>query len=398
MCLEEQYLVLQPPKTSALDSVRLAQNRAYISPPKVSPEIEKLKTQVLNGEDLKKVDITLFPQLVLALKQQRDFLLSLNLYQDSEQYDKALHRVIRMGEDYIKLSVQRSVQQGLKARLANAKREMDDIQKMAKKQLDNMELKLEKQRNDLTQRHQKEIEDFNADWDTEKKQRLYNRTSNTLRGLRKQAILLLNQHRYEEMKVVEQEADKLEREECIQSSQLMELDYSAQLELLLKRQKSEVEKLLTKQNALRNQHKAAKEFDMQVARQRLRNLEHGLEEAANTNKFWNLKAKSILYSSKALPVHATPRGHGKKEINVSEFNTLALPQLGTMSLMKQQKREKLREKLRRRISTPVKPVYRKAGISCTPSLPCESFPTDLAPRVRISTCRKNESRRNSNFN
>jgi hypothetical protein len=74
------------------------------------------------------------------------------------------------------------------------------------------------------------------------------------------------------------------------------------------------------------EHVQAKNFDLRVARQRIRNLEIELEEADDTEKFWTLHHRN---SPRKLGKRPAVRKFktGKSHIHMQDFNLLKVPQL-----------------------------------------------------------------------
>lgn len=332
--------------------------RQPVPPPKISAELELLKQKAINGEDLKGCDASLFPDLIVALKQQRDFLISYDLYTNSEECDRALKEVTRLNEQYLKQRTQKEIQSEIKQRLSKAKKELAEIEEKSKKIEKNLEASLQASLDQALERHQQEIEAYNQEWETEEKLRLYNRTSPQLRVLRTQALLLLNTHRYEEMRVVESQANKLEQQEADNSHLAMEIDYANGLVLLQKKHEVEIEKIKAIQSVKRGEFLAAKEYDLNISRTKIKKLENELEAASDQEKVWNGKKRRVIertIKERTFEGSAQLSNAGKKEIDVSLFNKLKLPALGAETRSEKKKKMMLQERLKMRLSAPASP-------------------------------------------
>ena len=331
-------------------------DHAPVPPPRISPELEVLRQKAINGEDLSGCDASLFPDLMVALKQQRDFLISFDLFSNSEECDRALREVTRLNEQYLKQRTQKELQAEYKQRLSRAKKELAEIEKKADELEKNLEESLQEQMENVKKRQQQEIEKYNENWESEQKLRRYNRSSPELRVLRMQAIKLLNSHRYDEMRIVENQANKLEQQEAEASHLAMEFDYANGFVLLQKKHEEEIQKVIASQKRKRAEFNAAKEEDLDVVRSKIRKLENGLEQAGDQDKVWNGRKRQVL--ERTMRDRSIPQpqfGVGKKQIDVSQFNTLKLPSLGSETQTQKRKKARLQEKLKMRLSAPVSP-------------------------------------------
>ena len=346
------------PKAEGMNSPARAKRggEAPIPPPRISPELEVLKQRAINGEDLSGCDASLFPELMVALKQQRDFLISFDLYTNSEECDRALKEVTRLNEQYLKQKTQKEMQSEYKQRLSRARKELAELEQKAERLEKNMEVSLQEEMEAVRKRQEKQIEEYNQNWESEKKLRRYNRTSPELRVLRVQAIKLLNSHRYDEMRIVDKQANELEQQEAEASHLLMEFDYANGYVLLQKKHEEEIQKVIASQKRKRAEFNAAKEEDLNVIRQKIRKLENGLESAADQDKVWNGKKRQVMEKTmREVSIPQPQFGVGKKRIDVTQFNTLKLPALGSESPIQKKKKAKLQEKLKVRLSAPVSP-------------------------------------------
>lgn len=322
------YEPAPPPNEESVPSSPKSPRKKHINrvpPPRISAELELLKQKAINGEDISNCDSSLFPELIVALRQQRDFLISYDLYKDSEECDKALKQVIKLNESIQKQTSRKEAVAEYKLRLSKAKKELMEFQEHAKRLEEQLKKDLEEQDKQLLEKQQKEIEAYDERWNSEEMLRRYNRTSGTLRNMKTQAIHLLNSHRYEEMRIVDKQANNLAESEAMRSHQAMEADYANGYMLLMKKHDSEKQQLKESQERRRKVFESAKEIDEGVVKAKIKKLETSLEDASNSNRIYYMNLKDTHARGTMMAVQ--PVGVGKKRIDVAKFNTLKLPAL-----------------------------------------------------------------------
>ncbi|EAX93118.1 hypothetical protein TVAG_234360 [Trichomonas vaginalis G3] len=373
--------------TTPIKSPRKKHMNSRVPPPRISPELELLKQKAINGEDISNCDSSLFPDLIVALKQQRDFLISYDLYDDSEECDKALKEVMKLNDAIMKQSSQKKAVVEYKARLSKAKKELIELQHRANKLEKELEKDLEEQDKQLEEKQKKEIEEYEEKWNSEGQLRRYNRASGTLRNMKTQAIHLLNSHRYEEMRIVEQQANSLAESEAIRSHQNMEADYSNGYLLLEKKHEAERAQLKEAQERRRKVFESAKEIDEDVLKARIKKLETALEDASNSNRTYYMNVKTARANGTILAVQ--PAGMGKKRVDVTKFNTLKLPALNHMPEMLRRTRSPTTPRSAR--NPPRGMSYDKFNFSELNSPSPNGRPSPMSPRYQ----RSNQHRSNS---
>ena len=231
---------------------------------------------------------------------------------------------------------------------------------MISNQEKNMDIIFQEEETDLITKHDKETDKFNDFWESEKKQRNYNKTSDNLRLLRKQADLLLMSKQYQESAQCQKKADELEVSEIENRRLAMSSDYEQSLRKLQEKQNKEMKNLLLRQKMKRTEYNGAKNEEITKINSKISKIEIELEKSNDPNfinrlkKAHEMEANSINCftaskyrnsgNSKARqagpnvvsarrPALRSSRNFGKMEIVVADFNQVPLPPLRTDTLI-----------------------------------------------------------------
>ncbi|KAK8886061.1 hypothetical protein M9Y10_041521 [Tritrichomonas musculus] len=285
-------------------------------------DLQRYKEIAVSGGDFSDIPTELLSPLMRSLYEVRASYLSQGLVNEAEVVDNSIHICRELMTDQAKIDAMNSRQQEINERLINAQNELAELEDTIERQERNMRLQLQKQVISLEAKHQEEIDKLTRDWESPEKARRYNRSSAQLRQLRAQSVKLLNAHRYDEMKVVERMADKLQADEVAAQQQQWENDFNTVLRKLLGRHQIEREKLKMAHNVQIGEYEAAKRFDLSVIQKRIQNLERELAESSDSERVWNL------YHRNDIVVKTNnSSGAGKRKVKPSEFSQLALPPL-----------------------------------------------------------------------
>ena len=177
-----------------------------------------------SGGDISTCPTNLIPDLVHTLRARRDNEVATGRFNASEISDLAFRRAQDLQDTRRKTTAQRQRCGTFKRRLREAQHDYADLCARIAKLEQTLQEQLKSEREQLAERQAAEVEEVTAEWDKPEKARRYNRSSNMLRQLRTQAILLLNSHRYEEMRQVEKRADALQAREERQMQERMDND------------------------------------------------------------------------------------------------------------------------------------------------------------------------------
>lgn len=292
--------------------------------------LEYLKQKAIRGDDISRCDKTLLPDLIVALKQARNELISNGHFSESEAAHKALNLAEQMEKEWRKKESQKQLQESIKQRIQEAKNDQKNMEEMIRNQERNMERMFGVEQADLQLVHERELAKLEAEWKSPEKQRRYNKASPQLKALRLQQERLLNTREYEASRIIEKVADELEAQEIDKNHANMEFDYQCLVKAVMDRQADEIKKLKDVQSTKRMAYQSAKNHELGLIEQRIKKIEIEQEKAKNINHVERLMKK---YSqnrtgiSEEKPDARSFRHSGKKEIVVSEFNELTLPPL-----------------------------------------------------------------------
>jgi hypothetical protein len=174
----------------------------------------------------------------------------------------------------------------------------------------------------LADKHRQERELLAGRWDAPDKWRLFNRASPALMSMRTQNFLMLKARRYDEQRVMEKYIHCLEQFEIDEQSRNMLLDYETQMDLLLRRQKQEMDALTTTNEGHMVVRKRARDRDVSAAKQRIQNIENELRMAQESRAF---VAGYVPRGRQTLP---TSRGRARTApMNMIQICTIKLPPL-----------------------------------------------------------------------
>lgn len=274
----------------------------------------------------------------------------------SEVVYKALKKAQEYYELFIVNKEKEKIQDEIKERLKSAKTEKRELMKMISNQEKNMDIIFTEEENKLIKKHDKQIQEFNEFWESEEKQRTYNKTSDELRLLRRQADLLLMDKQYQQSIQCQKRADELEAAEIRNRTLAMSNDYGESLRKLQEKQNKEMKTLTVRQKMKRTEYCAAKNEEIAKANSKIAKIQLELEksndpnfinrikkshemEANSVNSFTASKYKNSGNSktrnvgpnvvSTRRPAPRSYRNFGKMEVSAADFNAVPLPPLRT---------------------------------------------------------------------
>ena len=320
--MDEESHPVRPPATAGAKAPRRV--------PQTNDSDDQLDHYVsvaIAGGDISSCPSKLIPDLVSTLRARRDSEVASGRFNASEVSDLAFRRAQDLQDSRLKTDAQRRRCGAFKRRLKEAQRDYSDLVKRIAALEQTLQDQLAAEREQLTSRQAAEVEELTAEWDTPAKARRYNRSSNLLRQMRTQAILLLNSHRYEEMRVVERRADALQAREERQMQERMETDFENVMLALQEKHRAEID-VLNRAQAVRTQElRAASESELRVARNRIAKLENEIKGSTDSEKVWNLYHRNDVREKAGVATARGARRAGKRQFSMSDYNTLALPPL-----------------------------------------------------------------------
>jgi hypothetical protein len=167
------------------------------------------------------VDPDELPALMTALIDDRDDKIFRRRTAEAEQSDHFLRLSRQRHSEVTRLRDQQAREGRIRRRYDSAVQELADLTaRHAAEDRELRRLNTEKQEA-LKSQHDMELESMHTIWRTGEKGRFFNRTSSLLRTMRRQTVLLLNEHRYQEMRRAEVLANQQEEWETDQSHHCM---------------------------------------------------------------------------------------------------------------------------------------------------------------------------------
>lgn len=293
--------------------------------PQSQASVDEWKQRAVDGDTLDGCPTDILLRLIPIFKQERDTLVRSGDSFGAQTAEGRLTYVKQRATEALKVEARDHMQASLRTRIEKACADYQELAKQIDGQEAEMKRQFAQQTEELRAKHERELQEFDNSWTTPEKERGYNRTSGSLKELRRQAALLLKDHRFQESRKVDALADNLEKEEVIRGSLRMEADYGLQVEILLALQRREADELRRKQQVREGEYEAAKKFELGVAQRRIQNLENEKVGKSDPDKVWALYHRNDTGRRKlAQSLAVFP---GKKRINVNDFNKLTLPPL-----------------------------------------------------------------------
>lgn len=287
-------------------------------------ELDDLVLSVICGETpVEKVPPSNLPQLISGLREARDERISRRKPDEAEVCDSCLLIARHTYNEHMKVVAQKNKMEEIKNRLQVAKEDLANLRDQIDLEDAQQASTNENQVMELLDRQQADDEEFRNTWRSPKKLRIYNRTSNQLRSLKTQTILLLNARKYSEMRQVDRLAKKQEEMETADNYQLMNAEYTQSHHNLERKHMNEMKTLIDAQETKNEQKRALAKIRLDIAQKRVDNLQAQYNELQDPNKVWNLYYRNT--RSKA----ATRKSATRKRLETRNYATLALPPLQT---------------------------------------------------------------------
>lgn len=113
----------------------------------------------------------------------------------------------------------------------------DETKKLEKDLLEDQK----KRRALLTEAKEKELNDFDSRWNSDIKQRLYNRSTNNLNSLRRQLSFLLVDSNFKDAESVQKQVNERTQLEAADHHEIMQSDHDTALKFLIEKQQQEIQ-------------------------------------------------------------------------------------------------------------------------------------------------------------
>ncbi|OHT17452.1 hypothetical protein TRFO_12423 [Tritrichomonas foetus] len=285
-------------------------------------EMKKLVKSIVKGQkSIDRVQPRYLSQLIDALKEDRDEKIARRKPDEAEVSDSYLVIARHLYNEHAKAQAQQQRESEMRERLAIALEDLEALKNQFA--LEEAEINSEQEAKvmELLDKQAKEDAEFRESWRTPRKLRIYNRTSNQLRSLRTQTILLLNARMYPEMRQVDRLAKKQEEIETIENYHTMNADYVTSHQNLERKHHEEMKVLINAQEVQFEQRQALAKIRLDIAQKRVNNLKKQYEDAQDPDKVWNLFHRND--RSKA----GTKKSQSRRAMEARNYATLSLPPL-----------------------------------------------------------------------
>lgn len=305
---------------------RSPRNRQRTAPPPNGDDVSALSQQFLSGKPVNCDDPLLLAATVRDLENHRDNLMLEGSFNESLRAQKAVDTARAQQLDSCKKKNQEEVQEELNAKKDSAQQDYDQFRREMREKEAELEQKLQDQIQATKARHQQELEEHDQQWQSEVKARQYNRSSQKLRVLRTQQVLLMNAKRFDEAAQVCKIADNVVQRETAESHQQMLTKWLQSRALLQQRHEEEMDTLMKACETRRGEFR----HWVEVSEKRHINRKNALqiEEAAakDPERLWILRHRND--GDQIVNVMGTSRSVKlTRTANVNDFNTLPLPPL-----------------------------------------------------------------------
>lgn len=221
-----------------------------VSPPtykniEITPELLKLKEKAKREESLSGATSQQIEDLLCILNQEKKTLAKNKLFKEALKCTSMINYV----SQFLSAAKKRENQKVAKKEFTivhqqfeDSFNDFDEETKLLEKELI---AKQKKRLEELQNTHQAELNDLEARWNSEKKQRIYNKCTSDLHSMRKRITFLLVDNRFEEAEGAQQDADERTEIEVFDHHYLMQRDYDKSLKNLVKKQFLEMETFKT---------------------------------------------------------------------------------------------------------------------------------------------------------
>ena len=295
----------------------------------IDEDDDQLIERILNGDDISDIDTETYTRLIEKIKLERDQLISANKVKESEEANTKYLRIQQIRLEQMKNNFRDHQIEKVTSRLEKANEDYSKLKKMIKVLDNEMIEDMNNQIQTLKNRQKEEVAKLQEEWKSESKIRQFNRTSGRLRNLRTQQQILLNTHKYEEMRLVKREADNLEKKETKDRQFGLLSGFKEALEKLQQKHNVELENLQIAQQTRWESYQDARKFDLNVMKRRISKLKSALKDAQNSEKVWNTlhstSASLQPRSWKTSPTINVIRNKSMSQTDViCNFNTLKL--------------------------------------------------------------------------
>ena len=183
--------------------------------------VDAVCQQCVSGAQVTETNPNVIAAAVVELENTRNDLMRDGHIRESLDYQKAIDRSKEALTTAQKTKAQNEYIENLQEKKRRNERRTKQLYDEIDRSEKEFDEKAKESMNNLTMKQKKELNDYDDEWQSDKKIREFNRMSAKLRGLRHQQSLLLSAKRFDEADQVCRIADQLERQETEASSKAM---------------------------------------------------------------------------------------------------------------------------------------------------------------------------------
>lgn len=252
-------------------------------------QLEELCDNIIRGDkSIESVPLDQIPQIIILMKEQRDFLIAHKNIDGAEHTDQLLFAARQYYNTQMKAQSMQTRITNISKRLTKAKNDYHQVRRKFVIERTNLEEDNKAKILVLDQKQKKQLEILRTSWRSPKIQRRFNKPSPELQSLTYQSQILLNNHRYSEQRKVHQQSIRLAQIETDEKSRRMNSEYAYALMQLEKKQKSDLNALIQSQAERIDELNLKEKEELRKQEQRIKNLELEYEIATDPIKSRNL--------------------------------------------------------------------------------------------------------------
>ena len=228
-----------------------------------------------------------------------------------------------------KQKLQREAEEIINNRLENAQNEFQKLQERCNRTMRLLKQKHRKDMEQLEERHINEMNEFVLKWQKPGTIRKYSSASSQLRNLRNQSIAMIVTRRFDDLRQTDKIVKSLEQQERNEQFRQMSMGYDFQFHQLEEKHKTEKSLLTSQIERKEAELKAAIDWEIKCATNRINSLQNSLIAAKDVDKVWNLHNRNKKApTQKSLTTSNLSKTALLNRVDQFSLNTVDLPPLG----------------------------------------------------------------------
>lgn len=206
-------------------------------------QILELKQRLIRGESMRGVPEADLVAVLSNLTDERDRLTAEKRFRRAERMDDAIQKAEKAIDDVHRAAARKLALKEIRIQKEQVSERTAKYDEETDKLEQDLISQFESQRVQLEQQHANELDAFQERWMSERKGRLYNRSSNTLISLRRQLNAMVAQRRYRDADEVQAQIEQRQKLEEQMNHETMQRDFDEALRKLQTRQANETKHL-----------------------------------------------------------------------------------------------------------------------------------------------------------